>query len=206
MNKNGFFKPTQLFKEYLILDMIEKDPSITQRVMAATIGTSVSMVNDYLFLYEENGYITKLKHNNKNVEYFLTKKGIERRKLLNIWYLKSSHEVYLSAKDNIIKFLDQIINKGFKKILLYGAGEVAEIILLVLNDYTGIDLEALAVIDDDKSKTGNILANHLIIHKEAIKNYEHDGILVSSYTHKDTINKNLETLNYPKEKIINFFD
>ena len=91
---------------------------------------------------------------------------MERRKLLNIWYLKSSHEVYLSAKDNIIKFLNQIINKGFKKILLYGAGEVAEIMLQVMNDDNNIPLEVLAVIDDDINRQNEIIVNLPIINKE----------------------------------------
>ena len=206
MSDNQFFKPTVLYKEYMILDMIEKNPNITQREMSKTIGIAVSMINDYLNIYEKDKLIKRKKHSTKTVEYFVTKKGSERRKLLNIWYLKSSHNVYLSAKDNITSFLNQIIEKGFKKILLYGAGEVAEIMLQIMNDDHTLPLEVLAVIDDNPLKNGDVIVNLPIIQKEDIDLYVHDGILVSSYKHHEAINTNLKEINYPVEKIVNFFD
>lgn len=129
----------------MILDMIEKNINITQREMSKTIGIAVSMVNDYLDEYEKKGFIKRKYLSTKNVEYIITKKGIERRKVLNIWYLKSTHFVYQSAKDDIFNFLNQIIRRGFKKLLLYGAGEVAEIILQVMNDDNSIPLDIVAV-------------------------------------------------------------
>ncbi len=104
MSDNSFFKPTLLYKEFMILDLIEKNSQITQREIAKHVGIAVSMTNFYLDEYEQKGLIKMKRHSTKTVEYFVTKKGKERRKVLNIWYLKSSHEVYLSAKDNIIKF------------------------------------------------------------------------------------------------------
>jgi DNA-binding MarR family transcriptional regulator len=206
MSDNAFFKPTVLYKEFLILDLIEKDQNITQRQMAEALGVAVSMVNQYLDDYEKKGLIKRKKHSTKTVEYFVTKKGAERRKLLNIWYLKSSHSVYLSAKDNITSFLNQIIDKGFKKILLYGAGEVAEIMLQVMNDDNKLPLQVIAIIDDNPSKKGESLVNLPVILKENIDQYEHEGILVSSYTHHISIKQNLEDINYPKNKILEFFE
>lgn len=206
MSDNSFFKPTLLYKEFMILDLIEKDANITQREISKTIGVAVSMVNQYIENFVEKGLIKKKKHSTKTVEYFVTKKGMERRKLLNIWYLKSSHEVYLSAKDNIIKFLNHIIDKGFKKILLYGAGEVAEIMLQVMNDDNNIPLEVLAVVDDDINRHNEVIVNLPIIGKENINQYDHDGILVSSYKHHEVIRRNLVEMNYPLEQILEFFE
>jgi DNA-binding MarR family transcriptional regulator len=206
MSDNSFFKPTLLYKEFMILDLIEKDANITQREISKHLGVAVSMINAYVTEYEKKGLIKRKKHSTKTVEYFVTKKGMERRKLLNIWYLKSSHEVYLSAKDNIIKFLNQIINKGFKKILLYGAGEVAEIMLQVMNDDNNIPLEVLAVVDDDMIRQNQNIVNLPIISKENINQYDHDGILVSSYKHHDVIRRNLVEIDYPLEQILEFFE
>jgi FlaA1/EpsC-like NDP-sugar epimerase len=204
MTNKTFFKPTNLYKEYMILDLIEKDSHITQRDMASNIGISLSMVNQYLDTYESAGLIKRKKYTSKTVEYMMTKKGIERRKLLNIWYLKSSLDIYLQAKDNIIIFLNNIISKGYKKILLYGAGEVAELMIRVMNDDLTMTLEVLAVIDDRKEKNEHLI--HVpIVNKKQIKNYIHDGILISSYTHHEAIKNKLVELNYPKEKIIEFF-
>ena len=202
----AFFKPTVLYKEYMILDMIEKNTNITQREMSRAIGIAVSTVNDYLDTYEKQKLIKKLKHSTKTVEYFVTKKGLERRKLLNIWYLSSSHSVYMSAKDNIISFLNQIIDKGFKKILLYGAGEVAEIMLQVMNGDNKIPLEVIAIIDDDIVKQNVEIVNIPIINLSKINQYKHDGILISSYKHHEAIHDKLVKINYPRKQILEFFD
>jgi len=206
MSDNQFFKPTVLYKEYMILDMIEKKPNITQREISKTLGIAVSMVNDHIDQYEKDKLIKRKKHSTKTVEYFVTKKGAERRKLLNIWYLKSSHSVYLSAKNNITSFLNQIIDRGFKKILLYGAGEVAEIMLQVMNDDNQIPLEVVAVIDDNKDRIGDKLVNLPIITLDELSKYNHDGIMISSYKHHEAIHSNLIKIDYPQNKIIHFFD
>ena len=190
----------------MILDMIEKNSKITQREISQAIGISVSMVNDHIDLYEQKNLIKRQKHSTKNVEYFVTKKGSERRKLLNIWYLKSSHKIYLSAKDNVEVFLNQIISKGFKKILLYGAGEVAEILLKVMNDDKNIPLQIVAVIDDNQEKVGKALIGIPIISLETIHTYQHDGIFISSYRHHISIKDRLKSIDYPKNQIIEFFE
>jgi DNA-binding MarR family transcriptional regulator len=206
MSDNQFFKPTVLYKEYMILDMIEKNPNITQREMSKTIGIAVSMINDYLNIYEKDKLIKREKHSTKTVEYFVTKKGTERRKVLNIGYLKSAQSLYNSAKENIEKFLKQIEEKGFKNVLLYGAGEVAEILLSTLKSSDGITISCLAIIDDDYSKQSNYLISTKIISLSEISKYEHDGILISSFTNRSAIRDSLNSINYANNKIIEFFE
>lgn len=189
----------------MILDLIEKDSNITQREISKAINIAVSMVNNYLNEYEEEGLIIRKKYSSKTVEYFITIKGKERRKKLNIDYLNASQKLYNSAKENIEEFLAQIESRGFKKILLYGAGEVAEILLQTIVTNKNSQVDVLAVIDDDINKQGKELVNKDIISLEELSNYEIDGILVSSYKHKDVINKNLMNIKFPQNNIINFF-
>ena len=79
MEDKSFFKPTNLYKEYMILDLIEKNKDITQRELATHLGVAVSMVNLLLDRIEKEGFIKRKKYTSKTVEYILTKKGIERR-------------------------------------------------------------------------------------------------------------------------------
>lgn len=88
---------------------------------------------------------------------------------------------------------------------MYGAGEVAEILLLVLND-SNLSIDVLGVIDDDKKKENSYIVNYPIISRNDIKNIEHDGILISSYTKKEQIYEKLLSTNYNTESIIKFFD
>lgn len=205
MSDNSFFKPTLLYKEFMILDLIEKDANITQREISKIIGVAVSMTNAYIENFVEKGLIKKKKHSTKTVEYFVTKKGIDRKKLLNISYLNASLKVYKSAKSNIVKFLDQVIDKGFKNILLYGAGEVAEILLQSIISDKYIPIKILGIIDDDIDKQNHSLLNTKIISIEDIKKINHDGILISSYTNNALILNKLKQFNYDNNRIIQFF-
>jgi len=45
----------------MILDLIEKDSNITQREISKAINVAVSMVNNYLNEYEEEGLIIRKK-------------------------------------------------------------------------------------------------------------------------------------------------
>lgn len=206
MIAKNFFKPTIIYKEYMILNLIEKDPNITQREISTAINIAVSMVNTYIDMYEKQGLLTKEHISTKTVRYHITKKGIERRKLLNIWYLESANKLYNEAKDNISVFLNKIIEKKCSRLLLYGAGEVAEIILKSMNDDNKIPLKVLAVVDDNKNKRNQLIINTPIIDIEDIVRYDHDGILISSYTHNDAIYQKLIQSGYPEHKIFHFFD
>jgi FlaA1/EpsC-like NDP-sugar epimerase len=155
---------------------------------------------------EKSHLLKRKKASSKVVDYILTKQGFERRKLLNIWYLKSSQDIYMKAKDNILVFIEQVIHKGYKKILLYGAGEVAEILVRVLNENKSIPLDILAVIDDNEIRINQNLLQLPIISKEMIGEYDIDGILISSYTHQLKIKENLLSIGYNLKHIINFFD
>lgn len=206
MIDNSFFKPTLLYKEFMILDLIEKDRHITQREISKTIGVAVSMINAYVDEYEKNGLIKRKKHSTKHVEYLVTKKGIERKKLLNINYLNDSLKVYKSAKENILMFINQIIGKGYRNIYLYGAGEVAEILLQTIVTDKDIQLNILGVIDDDSKKQNHVLLNTNIISLSKAIATDFDGILISSYTNSEIIFNKLIDIKVDKKKILQFFE
>ena len=126
--------------------------------------------------------------------------------MLTIQFLESSLSVYNEAKDRCTRFLTSIINKNFKKILFYGAGEVAEIMVNVINNTPSLALTVLAIIDDDEEKIGTNLINIPIISLSEIKTFDYDGILVSSYGHSKAISNKLNEANSDKSKIIKFFE
>lgn len=206
MDIYSFFKPTPLYKEFVILDLIENEKRITQRILSNHLGVSVSMINVYLDECEKSDYIKRVYTNPKIVKYIVTKKGIERRKVLNIRYLETSYHMNQRARKNIDSFITTIINKGYKTIMLYGGGEVAEILLQTISLNKFIPLKIIAVIDDDIGKQKKELQDTIIIDKSEIFRYKHDGILISSYIHREVIFDNLVQLKYNQNNIIHFFD
>ena len=61
MSKNVFFKATPLYREFMILDTIEKNKFTTQRELSNEVGIVTSMVNNYIDDFEEDYayYLTK---------------------------------------------------------------------------------------------------------------------------------------------------
>ena len=188
---NLFFKFTPLHKEWLILSMLANEQNITQRKIANKLGLSVAMVNTYLEEYQNKGYIHMENISTKNVIYSITKKGEERRKYLNIQYLESVLKVYNEAKEECYRVFKKVVDHGFKNILLYGAGEVAEILLSVLNSEKEKQFRIIGIIDDDESKIGTYLLKKPIIDMASIKDFDYDAILISSYTNNLDIYKKL---------------
>lgn len=206
MEKNLFFKPTPLYKEFMILDLVAKNPEVTQRKVADILNISVSMVNYYLEEYETKGFIKKTYINSKNVHYIITKVGVERRKVLNIGYLNATIQVHNAAKSNIISFLNYVVNQHYKLIILYGAGEVTESMLQVMQNDKEMHLKPVAIIDDDVHKQGSLLVNTPIISIKDIYRIKHDGVLISSYANHQVMYKKLMDIDYPKDQIISFFE
>ena len=205
-SQKKFFNATPLYKEYMILDLISKNKNITQRELSLHLNVAVSMINSYLDEYEEKGFMKRNKISPKNIDYVITKLGIERKKILNIGYLNNSLKIFDSARGNVVEFLLNVQKKGLNKIILYGAGEVAEILLQAILIDKNIMIDVVAVIDDNLNKQRKKLLNTPIISLGEHVRYEHDGILISSYTNSKIINKKLENIKYPKKRIINFFD
>jgi DNA-binding MarR family transcriptional regulator len=203
---NLFFKPTQLYKEFILLDLISKNPNITQRTLANYLNVSVSNVNNHIDEYEKKGYLKREYLSSKTVEYLITKKGIERKNLLNLNFLKSSQLILDSAKANIIEFINKLKEKDYKKILFYGAGEVAEIMLHVIRKENPQLIEVAGIIDDDVNKQAGSIEGINIISLDKINEIEHDGILISSYAHREIMYKRLLDLGYSKDNILEFFE
>lgn len=206
MINNLFFKPTQLYKEFILLDLISKNPNITQRTLANHLNVSVSNVNNHIDEYEKKGYLKREYLSSKTVEYLITKKGIERKNLLNLNFLKSSQLILDSAKANIIEFINKLKEKNYKKILFYGAGEVAEIMLHVIRKENPQLIEVAGIIDDDVNKQAGSIEGINIISLDKINEIEHDGILISSYAHREIMYKRLLDLGYSKDNILEFFE
>ncbi len=203
--KTDFFKPTQPLKEYLLLDAIEKNSSITQREIATLLGVPVSQVNDYISTFESEKLIKRIYKNSKSVSYLISPKGIERRKVLNIGYLHASELVYEEAQKNIESFLQSFVNKGIRTIILYGAGEVAEILMHTISRNPQIKIQVQAIVDDDLGKQGKKIYGIAVSLPSIISGIIHDGLLLASYAGRNRIKDKLKLSGYPEEKILEYF-
>lgn len=200
-----FFTPTSELKELTILQHIENTEDTTQKELAEIVNSAPSMINVYINDYEEKGYIERQYISSKIVKYKITSDGVRRKNLLLIQYLHELLKLYKLAKENVENFLEGLEDKGYKNILLYGAGEVAETILSVIRDRESIKLNIVGLIDDDLSLQAKNLMGYKIISRDDIYRYDHDGIVITSYTFEDDIREKLDEVEYLENRITRFF-
>ena len=200
-----FFSPTSELKELLLLQHIEKNPDTTQKEIAKVISGAPSMVNVYIDNLEDKNYMVRDYKSAKIVYYNITPEGVKRKNYLAITYFHELLKLYRLAEENIENFLIRLENKGYRNVLVYGAGEVAETILGIIKGRTDKPLKVLALIDDDEERQGKELLGYKIISREEIKEYEHDGVVITSYTFEDDITRRLKEIGYSEDKIERFF-
>ncbi len=205
-NNNPFFTPTLKYKEMMLLEYIEKHPDTTQKELGKIIGSAASMINLYLDEGEAKGYLKREYLSSKTIKYHITAKGKKRKNYLNISYMQELINYYMLAKKELEDFLLNATSKGYHKIILYGAGEVCEIILTTLKNSTKLNITIPAIIDDDLEKRGKEIENIPIISKVDLDKYPHDAIFISSYTYEEQIAKELKNIGYEEDRIIKFFD
>lgn len=201
-----FFSPTNIYKELTLLQEIEKNPDITQKELATTIGAAASMVNVYIKDLEEKGYLQREYISSKTVNYHITPKGIKRKNYLLITYMRELLDLYKLAKNSVGEFLTKLIDKGYRNILLYGAGEVAETIIAVIKDKDFSSLNVQAIVDDEVDKQGKEILGYKVIAREEIKDYDHDAIVITTYTFEEDIVNRLKEEEYPLDKVERFFE
>lgn len=163
------------------------------------------MVNVYINKLEESGYLIRDYQSAKIVYYNITPKGIKRKNFLSITYFYELLDLYRLAEQNIEVFLEKLEERGYRNILFYGSGEVAETILGILKEKSDTLLKIVALVDDNKDRQGKELLGYKIISREEIKKFEHDGIVITSYTFEDDIKNKLEEIDYPKNHVELFF-
>ena len=200
-----FFNPTSDLKELQLLQHIENNPDTTQKELANIINGAASMVNVYISELEEKNYLVREYRSAKVVYYRITAEGVKRKNFLLITYMRELLDLYRLAKSNIEDFLKKVENKGFKNILLYGAGEVAETIIGAIRDRELTRMNVLAIIDDNPDKIGKMMLGYRIISRDEIKNYNHDAIVITSYTFEEGIRQRLEEIDYSMNKVVRFF-
>lgn len=200
-----FFNPTSEYKELQLLQYIEKKPEATQKEIATIINGAASMVNVYISELEEKGYLIREYISAKVVFYRITGEGVKRKNYLAFSYLRELIDLYRLAKDSVEDSVKSIVDKGYKNVLLYGAGEVAETIIAVVRDKMDSGLNILGLIDDNLDKIGTDMLGYRIISSDCIGDISHDAIIITSYTFEDEISGKLEEVGYPGDRVVRFF-
>ena len=179
-----------------ILEEIEKNKAPSQRYLAGKLNISLGLVNSFIKRLTQKGFF-KIKNIPKNrVKYILTPKGAAEKTRLTYKYIQYSFQFYKSAREKLRILFYGLTKNGNKKIVFYGAGDLAEIAYISLIE---VPIELVAVIDDNKA--GEIFMDFVITGSDYLSTIYFDKIIITSSDNTENILKSILKKGISRSKV-----
>ncbi len=132
-----------------ILQAIEHDSDVTQRHLAARLGVALGLANSYFKRCAKKGLIKIRQAPANRYAYYLTPKGFAEKSRLTAQYLRHSFDFYRYASNDCHQAFATCQDNGWKRVLLCGVSELAEIATLRAGDH---DIQLVGNYDPDSQQ------------------------------------------------------
>lgn len=140
----------QHLKETLgLLHAIENDKDLTQRSLAVRIGVALGLTNTLLRRCLHKGWIKVSQAPARRYAYYLTPKGFREKSRLTAEYISVSLDFFRAARSEYADLLEHCRKRGWRRIILMGAGELTEIASLAVQE-RGLDV--IAIVDHSTNR------------------------------------------------------
>ncbi len=179
-----FFKPTKQTRILVILNEIQRSPSVSQAKLARRAGISAAMANNYMKELQGRGYVTTEGDNNRKTRYFLTEEG---ERVHQEMMLSSSAEViqlYGATKKAFNARFRRLHRDGVKRAALFGAAETGEVAMAAAR---GTAVDIVAVVDNDRVKHGKPFGNLTIVPPDVLEVLDIDAVIITTFAHQAEI-------------------
>lgn len=193
--QDKFLKPTENLRNLQLLEEIAKDSTVSQRKLSQRLGVALGVTNACLKKMVSKGLVKAQGINHKRIGYYLTPKGFSEKARLAYHFLQHTVSYYSALRDKVTASLNTLSTAGHKRIVCYGAGEVLEVVFIIING-SGFEFSILGITDDDENKHNNKMFGFVVQPPQIIKELRPDAVLVTSIRYNDEI---LHRLNNDKE-------
>jgi len=180
-----------------ILEEIEGNHAPSQRYLSNQLNISLGLVNSFLKRLAQKGYFKATAIPKNRVKYMLTPKGALEKSRLTYAYVQHSFEYYRDARKKLREVLSQLNRSGVTNIVFYGAGELAEIAYLSLQETT---IELMAIIDEEKLTKSFFKLK--ILPPERLKSIVFNSILITKFGSTSIHRERLIKYGVREDKII----
>ena len=115
-----------------LLSEVERNPSFTQRGLAAELGIALGLMNQYLKRCVTKGWIRASQVSPRRISYFLTPEGFKEKSQMVTDYVARSLTFFRDARTQCEVIIAECQNQGWCKLALVGEGDLADIVKLVV--------------------------------------------------------------------------
>ena len=180
-----------------ILEKVDNDVVPSQRDLARDLNISLGLVNSFIKRLVKKGYF-KARHVPKNrMRYFLTPKGASEKTRLTYEYIQHSYNFYKEARQKLRDLYTGLERRDVSSIVFYGAGDLAEIAYLSLQE---TNIKLVAVVDDEKK--GKRFMRYIVEHPDRLAALTFDKILITSLNAKEFIYQRIAALGLSAESVV----
>ena len=172
-NNKGFDQSQ--FHELEILKTVEEDSLLNNRKAANKLGVSVKLAHTTLNRMVSKGLLNIKKENSRKWHYFLTPQGIFEKARLTVSFFEFSLQFYKEARKLSAQLCRNLSEKGKKRVILLGEGELAEIAYLGIQEWE-LNLVDVISIEGQKEKFMNITTKEI---SDTLN--EHDAMIICVY-------------------------
>ena len=113
-----------------LLDALHRNSEVSQRSLSSDLGIALGLTNAYLKRCVRKGWIKVRSVPANRYAYYLTPKGFAEKSRLTARYLTTSFSFYREARSQCDGLFERSTHLGWKRIGLYGLGDLAEIAVL----------------------------------------------------------------------------
>jgi DNA-binding MarR family transcriptional regulator len=117
-----------------LLDAVDANASISQRSLASELGIALGLANAYVRRCIRRGLLKVRQAPANRYAYYLTPKGFAEKSRLTANFLSNSFEFYRVARQQCEQLLIGAGARGWKRVALYGTGDLTEIAVLCAMD------------------------------------------------------------------------
>ena len=181
-----------------ILEEIESNQATSQRELARKLNISLGLANSFLKRLAHKGYFKITNIPKHRIKYVLTPRGAAEKTRLTYRYIQFSYNFYKDARQKLSRLFQELAASGVKRILFYGAGDLAEIAYFSLQDTT----VELAGIVDDLNIGKNFLGDIVTSSSEDLELLSFDKIIITSDDSIDNVMEKILKKGIPRNKIV----
>ena len=133
-----------------VLNAVDENSAVTQRSLAHELGIALGLANAYLKRCAKKGLIKITQAPANRYAYYLTPQGFAEKSQLTARYLSQSFNLFRFARSQYDELFGACAARGWRRVALAGAGDLAEIAALCANRH---DLKVIGLLDAADSGT-----------------------------------------------------
>jgi len=195
-----------------IFTEIEADNHVSQRSLSRDLGIALGLTNLLVRRLVHKGWVRIIRIKPNRVRYLLTPAGIAEKARMSRVALQNSMRFYAEVRDRIRERFATLSRElsddgcGFnngpaaKRIIFYGAGEVAEVAYICLRD---TDLQLVGVVDGNRRERFFDIPVYdpALLHEADVNGSPFGRLVVMSFGETDKIQMQLQAMAIPPDRV-----